>query len=197
MDVVRRPSPPIRWIRRLSAFRTVTCVVYRHEREVSVTTDAEIRRVTSDSIRDVSTMDPPERIAEFQSFLARGDRGYYGYVSGRVVHRSWVVRGPAVMRLWRRFGAWPVGARDAYVHYCETAPEARGHGVYPAALSRIAADLAAEGVQNLFIATESENQPSRRGIEKAGFVECARVIVRVFFGFGSQRVIETEGHGRA
>jgi RimJ/RimL family protein N-acetyltransferase len=63
-------------------------------------------------------------------------------------------------------------------------------------LSRIAADLAAEGIQDLFITTESGNHASRRGIEKAGFVECARVLVRVIFGFGFQHVIETDRHGR-
>jgi L-amino acid N-acyltransferase YncA len=171
--------------------------VYRYERFEHVATDAEIRRVTPKTVGDARSMDTPERIAEFEAFLARGDRGYYGYVSGRVVHRSWVVRGPAVMRLWRHFGAWPVGPRGAYVHYCETAPEARGHGLYPATLSLIATDLAVEGVQGLFIATEAENDASRRGIEKAGFVACARVVVRVIFGFGFQRVIETEGHARA
>jgi L-amino acid N-acyltransferase YncA len=171
--------------------------VYRHERNVRIVTDAEIRPVTPETVGDASSMDAPERIAEFQHFLARGDRGYYGYLSGRVVHRSWAVRGPAVMRLWRSFGAWPVGPREAYVHYCETAPTARGHRLYPATLNRIATDLAAEGIQTLFIATESGNQASRRGIEKAGFMECARVLVRVLFGFGSQHVIETEGHDRA
>jgi len=172
-------------------------VVYRYERFEPVKTDADIRRVTPKTVGDARTMDPPERIAEFETFLARGDRGYYAYVAGRVVHRSWVVRGPAVMRLWRRFGAWPIGPRGAYVHYCETAPEARGHRLYPATLSLIATDLAVEGVQGLFIATESGNDASRRGIEKAGFVACARVLVRVFFGFGFQKVIGTDGHGRA
>ena len=197
MDVARRPPALLRLFTRLSTFRTVTCIVYRHERAVGVATDAEIRVVTPETVQDATSMETPERIAEFEAFLARGDRGYYGYLSGRVVHRSWAVKGPAVMRLWHRFGAWPVGARDAYVHYCETAPEARGHGLYPAALSRIAADLAAEGVQSLFIATESQNQASRRGIEKAGFVARARVIVRVLFGFGFQQVIGIKSHVRA
>jgi L-amino acid N-acyltransferase YncA len=178
-------------LERLSTFRTVPCVVYRHGHATDVPCDAEIRVVTAASVTDARSMDTPERIAEFQQFLARGDQGYYGYVAGRVVHRSWLVRGPAVMRLWRRFGAWPVAAGEAYVHYCETSPEARGHGLYPAALSRIAKDAAAEGIRALFITTERDNQPSRRGIEKAGFAECASVTVRVLFGMGVQHVIET------
>ena len=136
-------------------------------------------------------MDPPERVAEFEAFLARGDCGYYGYLGDRVVHRSWLVRGPGIMRLWRRFGEWAVREGEAYIHYCETAPEARGHAIYPAALSRIANDTAAQGTRRLFIATEAENPASQRGIERAGFVECARVTVHVRFGVGSQKVIET------
>jgi GNAT superfamily N-acetyltransferase len=154
----------------------------------------ELRAVTTDSVADAASMDGPERVAEFRQFLARGDRGYYGYRSGKVVHRSWLVHGPAVMRLWRSFGQWPVAGGEAYIHYCETAPVARGLGFYPAALSRIAADARAEGIRALFITTESGNQASRRGIEKAGFAEIARVIVRVRFGVGMQHVMGAAEH---
>jgi RimJ/RimL family protein N-acetyltransferase len=90
------------------------------------------------------------------------------------------------MRLWSRHGTWAIGPEEAYVHYCETSPEARGRGLYPAVLGHIArerSDLAA-----LYIACESENLASRRGIEKAGFAEIAHVTVRVLFGLGFQSV---------
>jgi L-amino acid N-acyltransferase YncA len=190
-SVSRRPAAPVRLLKRLSTFRTVPCIVYRHKQLHELAAGGEIRGVTMDSAADALSMDPPGRIEEFRRFLARGDRGYYGYVSGKVVHRSWLVKGPAIMPLWRRFGAWPVAAGEAYVHYCETSPEARGRGFYPAALSRIAHDAQAEGIRALFIATEKDNHASRRGIEKAGFAEIAYVVVRVMFGVGSQRVTGT------
>src|SRR5262245_15959176 len=187
MDSAPRPSRALRILRRLSTFHTVECIVFRHQNAVEIPVAAELAEVTPDNVEDARSMDSPSKIEEFRSFLARGDRGWYAYLGGRVVHRSWLVRGPATMRLWHRFGAWPVAAGEAYLHYCETSPEARGHGIYPAALSHIARG---SSFRNLFIATELANQASRRGIEKAGFVERARVTVRVAFGIGWQGVAE-------
>jgi RimJ/RimL family protein N-acetyltransferase len=180
-----RPSAPARLLRRLSTFRSVDCIVYRHELSTEPEANVEIRAVTGANLEDARAFDPPRRIAEFRSFLARGDRGWYGYVGGRWVHRSWLVHGPAVMRLWAGYGAWPVATGAAYIHYCETTPEARGRNIYPAVLSRIARDTR---IHDIFISCESENIPSRRGIEKAGFTEIALVTVNVRFGFGTQSV---------
>lgn len=175
---------PVRALRRFLTFRTVVCIVYRHARPVA-SADADIRAVTSVNVEDARSMEPPERIDQFRSFLARGDRGWYAYLDGRVVHRSWLVRGPTVMRLWSRFGAWPIPDGAAYLHYCETAPEARGHGIYPAVLSHAARD---SGAREVYISTEEGNVASRRGIEKAGFAEIARATVYVAFGVGVQSV---------
>lgn len=182
-----RPGAPARLFRRLSTFRSIDCVVYRHERLTGAVASVDIRAVTEANVEDARVFDPPERIAEFRSFLARGDRGWYGYVDGRWVHRSWLVNGPATMRLWAGYGAWPVPAVGAYIHYCETVAEARGRGIYPAVLTHIAHE---RGSKDLFITTDVGNAASRRGIEKAGFVECARIRVSVRFGMGSQRVIQ-------
>jgi RimJ/RimL family protein N-acetyltransferase len=147
----------------------------------------DIRAVTETNVEDARVFDPPKRLDEFRAFLARGDRGWYGYVDGRWVHRSWLVHGPAVMRLWAGYGTWPVPDRGAYIHYCETTPEARGRGIYPAVLNHIARET---GSHDLYITTDVGNTASRRGIEKAGFAEYARVRVSVRFGVGSQRVIQ-------
>src|SRR5690349_24500227 len=95
-----RPGPLARLLRRLSTFRSIDCVVYRYERLTDVPSPVEIRPVSDANVEDARVFDPPARIEEFRSFLARGDRGYYGYLDGRWVHRSWLVHGPAVMRLW-------------------------------------------------------------------------------------------------
>lgn len=176
-------------LRRLSTFRAIDCVVYRHEHLTEVPSPVEIRPVTSDNVEDARVFDPPRRIDEFRAFLARGDRGYYGYLDGRWVHRSWLVHGPAVMRLWAGFGAWPIPAGAAFLHYCETLVEARGRNIYPAVLSHAVSHARERGVHDVFITTEVANTSSRRGIEKAGFVECARVRVSVRFGMGSQRAV--------
>lgn len=180
-----RPSAPARLLRRLSTFRSVDCIVYQHRLLTEPEARVEIRAVTEANVADAIGFDPPRRIEEFRSFLARGDRGWYGYVDGRWVHRSWLVHGPAVMRLWRGYGSWPIPPKAAYIHYCETVAEARGRGIYPAVLGRIAYETR---IHDLFITCEVANAASRRGIEKAGFAEIALVTVNVRFGFGSQSV---------
>ena len=180
-----RPGALVRVLRRVLTFRSVVSIVYRHQQSLTVSSPVELRDVTPANVDDARAIDPPHRVEEFRRFLARGDRGVYGYLGGRMVHRSWLVRGPTVMTLWSRFGAWPVAAGAAYIHYCETAPDARGRNIYPAALIHLARD---SGAGDLFIATEEANAASRRGIEKAGFVEIAHITLRVAFGIGHQSV---------
>jgi GNAT superfamily N-acetyltransferase len=130
-------------------------------------------------------------VDEFRSFLARGDRGFYAYRDGRVVHRTWVRMGPATERLWHAWGAIEVPAGEAYLHYCETAPSARGLGLYPATLAHAAGVARLLGAREVSISTDLENAASRRGIERAGFTEYRRVRVDIRFGVGTQHDVLT------
>ena len=54
---------------------------------------------------------------------------------------------------------------------------ARGKGIYPAVLSRIAEDN--KELDGLFICVDDENKASIRGVEKAGFRERERITLRI------------------
>ncbi len=184
-------APPRRLSRALARFATfgrVVVLLYRHERPATPATAAEIHRVDAGNVDDASAMEAPGQVAEFHRFLERGDVGYYGYVGGRVVHRSWVRRGPLAVPLWHAWGRLALAPDDAYIHYCATDPAARGMGIYPAVLARAVSDAREAGARTIFIFTELENAPSRRGIEKAGFVEHRRYDIQVRFGIGTQHV---------
>jgi ribosomal protein S18 acetylase RimI-like enzyme len=127
-------------------------------------------------------MDPPERVEEFRGFLARGDVGYYAYLGGRVVHRTWVRRGPVRGPLWLAWGSLEVGPSQAYVHYCETAPAARGHGIYPAVIAHAAREARDAGARDVLISSRVDNVASLRGIARAGFDERERHVLRIRFG---------------
>jgi ribosomal protein S18 acetylase RimI-like enzyme len=132
-------------------------------------------------------MDSDARIAEFRGFLARGDRGFYAYRDGRVVNRAWVIVGPGSCDLWHGYGRLTIPAGSAYVHYCETAPEARGLGIYPAVLAHVARTLEEEGIRPIRISTTIDNTASQRGIDRAGYRIVRRVAIQIVAGFGIQR----------
>lgn len=59
----------------------------------------------------------------------------------------------------------------AFIHSCETALMYRGKGIYPFAISKMAQVAFLEfGISRIWITCSIFNLPSRRGIEKAGFV---------------------------
>jgi hypothetical protein len=181
-----RDSRLMRGWRRVTAFHDVSVVIGRHRRSVGVETQVEIRPVDTGNVADARTMEPEERIAEFRAFLARGDAGYYGYLEGRVVHRSWVRVGPLSAPLWHGYGRLDLPAGARYVHYCETAPAARGRHAYPAALAHIAAEFGARSPQGVWISTDERNTASVHGITRGGFDFVTRAAIRVRFGVGHQ-----------
>jgi hypothetical protein len=180
-------SKVIVWVQRATTFRRVVIIVYRHAHDVITASPVEIRPVTRERVADALDMESSERIEEFRGFLQRGDLGYYGYLDGKVVHRAWARMGPVRVATYHSYGPLNVESDSGYVHYCETAPSARGLGVYPAVLCAIVSDLHARGVREVTIATTLENSASRHGIEKAGFVESRRIELRILFGVAFRR----------
>jgi hypothetical protein len=86
---------------------------------------------------------------------------------GTIVLSTWCTTSVAWTREIRAFLAPPPG--DAYVFESLTRPEVRGQGVYPFALTAIAADLGRTGIARVWIAVEAGNRASLRAVAKAGF----------------------------
>jgi hypothetical protein len=177
-------------------FGSVTVIVYHHRYVHEAFAQVRIVPVTMDNVGDALSMESPDRIAEFQSFLERGDLGYYAYQNDRVVHRAWVRHGPVVMPAHLGYGRLKIAAEDAYVHYCETSSDARGGGIYPAVLHHIVMDLKGRSAREVIIATSAENLASGRGIEKAGFVETERHEIRIVAGLGFTARIQARSDTR-
>jgi ribosomal protein S18 acetylase RimI-like enzyme len=174
-------------LRRVSMNGRVVIIVYRNQASVTLPSPLEIRRVDLDNLVDALSMEPPERVEEFRGFLERGDLGYYAYREGTVVHRAWVRLGPLTVPTYFGFVPIRIPVGDAFIHYCETAPSARGTGVYPAVLAHITSELRARGIREITISTTLDNQASRRGIEKAGFEEMRRFDLILVLGMPIQR----------
>lgn len=102
-------------------------------------------------------------------FAAAGNYEIYDALVGhRVVHRSHVVR--------KDFRFPFMAHDDLLIGPCWTADDHRGHGLYPAALSRIATD---HPNRRVWIFAAFDNPASRRGIEKAGFREIGHGVKRL------------------
>lgn len=76
-----------------------------------------------------------------------------------------------------------LGENEAEVKFCLTLPAARGLGVYPIVINSIAQFLYQKGVKRVFMCVHEENQPSIRGIEKAGFHRVGKINLSKFLGF--------------
>jgi len=147
-----------------------------------ISTPAIIARVNFNNIMDADEYEPPQKIKSFYRFLSEGDIGYYAYLNGRFVHRSWVTFGPKKVTRWNYLAPFWIRENEAVIHWCETVPDARGNNIYPAVLSEIKKDLKAEAI---YIFTTLDNISSIRGIAKAGFVlvDVTRVVGILGFSF--------------
>ncbi len=152
-----------------------------------------ISNVTAANIADIVDFQPSHYVETFRRFLEQGDVGYYAYLDGKCCHRSWIQKGPKWVSI-NPFVQMKIEKNEGYIHYCETAPWARGKGIYPSVLSRIAKDH--KNLENIFIAVESENVSSIRGVEKAGFRERERVEVALILKVPLYRVFASSSSPR-
>jgi ribosomal protein S18 acetylase RimI-like enzyme len=69
---------------------------------------------------------------------------------------------------------------EAFIHYCETAPEARRNNIYPYVLTKIVDDF--KDRKKIFVSVNAKNVASMKGVEKAGFREAKRWKLLVVLG---------------
>jgi hypothetical protein len=145
-------------------------------------TKASISNVTEQNIKDVCTYEKNKYLKKYRRFLSKGDLGYYAYLDGNWVHRTWITIGPGLINKWSRFPVFRLKEREAYCHFCETVPTVRGNNIPAAVLSKAAVDLK-DKVNRFYTLVDENNYASRRVMEKSGFEEIKRLRVTEFFGF--------------
>jgi len=136
----------------------------------------------------VSTMTP----WLVQDWLGSGGSLWLVQNGDRAALRCWVFRD------WCPMGGAPGGGirppSDAVVvKDVMTSPEFRGRGVAPAAWAAIADAYREDGSRWMYIRVDSNNDPSRRAIEKAGFREVARVHTRWRYWWRTTRLSDGTG----
>ena len=162
-----------------------------HGQMVAPNRTVQIQVVTCDNCDDALTYEPREKVDVFHQFLDRGDIGFYAYLAGQFVHRSWVTLGPKTVSRWKRYAPLELKKGEAYIHWCETVPSARGLGVYPTVLNHIVGVLS-DRAREFYISTTGDNAASRNGIKKAGFSLISGCEVTAFLGLGVVRPLGKE-----
>jgi ribosomal protein S18 acetylase RimI-like enzyme len=127
--------------------------------------------------RDIGT----DSAATFTIRLTEQTRCFVVEAPGpKLVHATWVTTSAAWTRELGGYLVVPPG--DAYVYESFTRPDARGRGIYPLALAEICRELAAEGIERVWVGVEEDNEPSIRAVTKTGFRESFRIRYRRKFG---------------
>lgn len=156
-----------------------TIILFQHQRHTDQKSPATVVEANKDNIGDVLSFQDERYVKTFNRFLDIGDKGYFAYLNGKCVHRSWVKHKPQNVFLHPLLSI-SLNYNEAFIHYCETAPDARGKNIYPHVLSRIAADF--KNYSRILISVNKKNTPSIKGVKKAGFVELESYKIIVIFG---------------
>ena len=135
--------------------------------------------VARDRFEDLACYAPAERWqptvdAFLQSATERLENGEHCYThveNGVLAHYGWLSDRQESTFMDEVHQSWtlPPGAAVAYGFY--THPRFRGRGMYAASLGRMIRDAKAiPGLGEIYICVRADNKPSRRVIEKLGFV---------------------------
>lgn len=152
-------------------------------------TGANICDVTYKNIKDVCAYEADKYLKKYKKFLEKGDIGYYAYLDGKWVHRTWIAIGPAAVNKWSRFPPFRIQPREAYCHFGETVPAARGNNIPAAVLCKAAADLK-DRISRFYTLVDENNSASRRVMEKSGFREIKRFRVTGILWFDFYRELK-------
>lgn len=160
-------------------------ILFQHQKHTNQKSPATIVEANKDNVKDILAFQDKRYLKVFNHFLEIGDKGYFAYLNGKCVHRSWVKHKPQYVSLHSLLSI-PLNYNEVFIHYCETAPDARGKNIYPHVLSRIASDF--KDRSRILISVNEKNISSIKGVKKAGFVEIEHYRLIVIFGIKYIRV---------
>jgi len=139
----------------------------------------ESLRLARDRFDDLACYSPAERwqpttTAFLQSAMERLENGEHCYTyveNGVLAHYGWLVDRQESAFMEEVHLPWQLPPGSAVLYGFYTHPRFRGRGLYASALRRMTGDAAAiPDLRDIYIGVRADNGPSRRVIEKVGFV---------------------------
>jgi ribosomal protein S18 acetylase RimI-like enzyme len=136
---------------------------------------ATFRRIDSDLALAFVAATGPDIAAALLTRFETGRRCYTAWVRDQLVSYGWVSFDEEhIGELHLRIRLLP---GEVYIWDCATIPAFRRNHIYSALLSYTLAELRAEGFCRAWIGADMDNQPSQRGIERAGFHHVADLVM--------------------
>jgi CelD/BcsL family acetyltransferase involved in cellulose biosynthesis/RimJ/RimL family protein N-acetyltransferase len=176
---LRPAAVPLQIARRLrrAAWDDVELRIYRMPSGVSVA--QETVAIARDRFEDLACYAPaegwqPTTDAFLQSAMERLENGEHCYTyveDGVLAHYGWLIDRQESTFMDEVHQSWTLPPGAAVAHGFYTRPRFRGRGMYASSLARMIRDAAAiPGLEAIYICVRADNEPSRRVIEKLGFV---------------------------
>ena len=176
-----RPAElPLKAVRRLrrAAWHDVELRAYRFPRGAPVA-GAPTVPIARDQFEDLVCYAPAERwqmpltafLRQAEERLASGEHCYTYVENGVLVHYGWLADHRERTYMGEVHLSWTLPPGSAVVYDFYTHPRFRGRGMYASSLGRMIRDAAAiPGLGAVYICVLADNAPSRRVIERLGFV---------------------------
>ena len=165
-----------------------TIILYQLNKYKKYQSLATIQCAKYNNLTDILYFQDKIYIDIFQNFLKMGDTGYFAYIDENCIHRSWVKSNNQIV-----YPHWtlPYKLKDneIFIHYCETAPEARRKNIYPHVLSHISDNFKDK---KILISVNKNNLASIRGIQKVGFEKKESVQTIVLIGIKFKRYLTND-----
>ena len=126
----------------------------------------------------------------------RGEKCFVALEDGKAVSYIWGARGVVGVEEIDR--AVKPDAKEIYLYDAFTLEPWRGRNLYPAVLRRALEYAEGLGLTRSLIFVEAKNTPSRRGVDKAGFIQFQTLYHNRFFVFSRSNLSDPlEGHPTA
>jgi CelD/BcsL family acetyltransferase involved in cellulose biosynthesis len=191
-------------------FRAVRSLVKRLKRRMWSSTEMRFYRIETpkvepshannarqDSLRDLLSYEPADQSERSkQSFLSdvmtRIESGVHPYTvvrGNRLVHYGWLTERSKQSFVTEVQHPYQYPPNSAVMWDFYTHSASRGQGLYSQSLKQIMSDAAAKpGTDFIYIAVLADNTPSRKAIEKAGFIYHESIVRQIRLGSVSFRV---------
>ncbi len=150
--------------------------------------NAEFEQAGSGAADELAAVMEGATYAEIADRFRRGRRCYVARLDGKLAAYGWVSFDEEDVGELRLRLKLPEG--EAYIWDCATRPEFRRQRLYSALLSYILSDLRFGHFKRAWIGANLDNEPSQRGIARAGFHRVAGLVVERVLGM---RMVWVEG----
>ncbi len=137
----------------------------------------EFKAITPDNLEDGLSFNTKEDLDAFKRFLSLGHKGYYGYYNGNCAFRTWIFYTSDRCLVGSNF-IYQIKNNEAFSAWSKTHESFLRLGIYTAAL-KFAIQDNPDKVIKAYV--DSENIPSLKGVEKAGFKTIEKFILIKFW----------------